>query len=85
MADHITVRYRAQLAAFTGLTEEQFEAATVRDVLRHIREGFGAEAEKKAKTMLIVVNGESVLQLRHFKTALHGGDVVSFLPICGGG
>jgi molybdopterin converting factor small subunit len=35
--------------------------------------------------MLIAVNGERILHLRHFGTALRDGDVVAFLPICGGG
>jgi molybdopterin converting factor small subunit len=35
--------------------------------------------------MLIVVNGQSILMLKHFKTILNDGDEVSFLPICGGG
>jgi molybdopterin converting factor small subunit len=81
----ITVRYRAHLAALTKTAGEQLEAATVKDVLRHINERFGAAAGKTAKTMLIVINGESILHLKHFKTALRDGDEVSFLPICGGG
>ena len=81
----VTVKYRAHLATLTKIAAEQIEAATVKDILRHIKTGFGAEAEKLAKTMLIVVNGESILQLAHFKTALQEGDEVSFLPICGGG
>jgi len=81
----VSVKYRAHLATLTGIAGEQVEAATVKDVLRHVKLSFGAEAEKSAKTMLIVVNGESILQLSHFKTALQNGDEVSFLPICGGG
>ena len=81
----ITVKYRAHLAALTKIADETVEAATVKDVLRHIKGRFGAEAEKNAKTMLIVVNGQSILQLAHLKTVLKDGDEVSFLPICGGG
>ena len=81
----ITVKYRAHLAKLTETTAEQIEATTVKDVLRHIKTRFGAEAGKHAKAMLVVVNGESILQLSHFKTALADGDEVSFLPICGGG
>jgi MoaD family protein len=85
MAQQVKVRYRSQLAELTGIAEERLEAATVKDILKSIGERFGREAEKKAKTMLIVVNSESILQLRHFKSALRDGDEVSFLPICGGG
>ena len=81
----VTVRYRAHLATLTKIAEEHIEAAAVKDVLDHIKTRFSAEAAKLAKTMLIVVNGESILQLKHFKTALQEGDEISFLPICGGG
>jgi len=81
----VNVKYRSHLADFTKTAGEALEAATVKDVLHHIKTQFGAEAEKEAKTMLIVVNGHSVLHLAHFKTALKDGDEVSFLPICGGG
>jgi len=74
----VTVKYRAHLATLAGIAAEQIDAATVKDVLRHIKARFGAEAEKQAKTMLIAVNGESVLHLSHFKTALRDGDEVSF-------
>ena len=81
----VTVKYRSHLAELTKTAAESLEASTVKDVLRHIKAQFSAEAEKEAKTMLIAVNGQSVLHLGHFKTALKDGDEVSFLPICGGG
>jgi len=81
----IKARYRSQLAQLAGTTAEQVEAAAVKDVLRHIKERYGDEAVKTAKTMLITVNGESILHLGHFKTPLREGDEVSFLPVCGGG
>ena len=81
----VLIKYRAQLAALTKIENESMEAAKVMDVLRHIKVRFGAQAEKLAKTMLIVVNGQSILLLSRFNTALKDGDEVSFLPICGGG
>ena len=81
----INVKYRANLAVLTKTVSEEIEAANVKDVLRHIKKRFGTEAEKLAKTMLIVVNGQSILLFKHFKTALKDGDEISFLPICGGG
>ena len=57
----ITVKYRAHLATLTGTATEQIETTTVKDVLRHVKGRFGAEAEKQARVMLIVVNGESIL------------------------
>ena len=82
----VNVKYRSQhLAELAGAAREEMEAATVKDVLRNIKARCGAEAEKSAKSMLIAVNGESILHLRHYQTALREGDEVSFLPICGGG
>ena len=81
----VKVRYRAHLADITKNGEEMVEAATVKDVMRHIGKCFGPDAEKAAKAMIVAVNGESILLLNHFGTALNEGDEISFLPICGGG
>ena len=82
----VKVKYRSRdLANIAGAAWEEMEAATVKDILRNIRVRYGAEAEKSAKAMLIALNGESILCLQHYQTALHEGDEVSFLPICGGG
>jgi len=81
----IDIRYRSYLAKLTETERETIEASNIKDVLRHIKKNFGADAEKLAKTMLIVVNGQTILQLSHFKTALKDGDEVSFLPVCCGG
>jgi MoaD family protein len=81
----ITVKYRAALTELTKIAGESIDAENVQDVLNHIKENYGAKTEKLAKTMLIVVNGQSILQLGHFKTVLQNEDEVSFLPICGGG
>ena len=82
----VKVKYRSQhLAELAGTSLEEMEATTVKDILRNIKVRCGAEAEKSAKSMLIAVNGESILHLRRYKTALQAGDEVAFLPICGGG
>ena len=82
----VKVKYRSRyLADIAGAAWEEMEAATVKDILRNMRVRYGAEAEKSAKAMLIAVNGESILHLRCYQTALHEGDEVSFMPICGGG
>ena len=81
----ISVKYRAKLAALTKVASESIDAVNVKDVLKHIKNHFGAEAEKLAKTMLIVVNGQSTILLKAYKTMLKDGDEVGFLPICGGG
>jgi len=82
---NIIVKYRAQLSALTKIDNESISVKNINDVLRHIKNQFGTHAGKMAKTMLIVVNGQSILHLKHFKTILSDGDEVSFLPICGGG
>ena len=81
----ITVKYRGELSELTGVSAESISAATVSDVLKHIKKGYGADACKSAKRMLIAVNGKSILLLKNEKTVLYDGDTVSFLPICGGG
>jgi len=81
----ITVRYRAQLAELTKTASEIIDAVNIKGILNQIKKQYGAEAEKLSKTMLIVVNGQSILLLKHYKTVLKDGDEVSFLPICGGG
>jgi molybdopterin synthase sulfur carrier subunit len=83
--EKVLVKYRGHLAALTGIAEETFEAADVEDVLRAIRKVHGPEAEKAARAMLIALNGESILLLKRFKTAVKEGDVISFFPLCAGG
>ena len=83
--NRVLVKYRAQLAALTGIAEETVEARDVEALLRFIGKSHGREAEKCARAMLITLNGESILLLRRFKTSLREGSVVSFFPLCGGG
>ncbi len=82
---NITVKYRGDLAEFTGKSAENLTANSVFDVLKHIKRTFGNDAHKAAKRMIIAVNGKSILLLKNEKTALKDGDTVSVLPICGGG
>ena len=81
----VTVRYRGRLASLAGTGEEIMEAADVEGLLKAISERHGREAEKTARTMIIALNGENILLLRHYKTPLKDGDVLSFFPLCAGG
>jgi MoaD family protein len=81
----IRIKYRAKLSALTGVTEETIEAVDVEGALKAIRGKYGREAEKAARSMLIAVNGESILLLRRYKTPLKEGDVVNFFPLSAGG
>jgi len=81
----IRVIYRGHLIPLTGVAEESLEAEDVEGVLRNIRGRHGREAEKTARAMLIALNGESILLLRRYKTALNDGDTLSFFPLCAGG
>jgi len=81
----VRVKYRGHLAALTGIAEETIEAGDVEAVLRSIRERCGRDTEKAARTMLIAVNGESILLLKRYKTQLKEGDVLNFFPLCAGG
>ena len=81
----ITVEYRGALAELCGRRTEQGAFATAAEVLRHVKQAYGAPAWKEAKKMLVTVDGTSILLLQTWKTRLHDGQTISFLPICGGG
>ena len=81
----ILIKYRGQLTSLTGMQEESLEADNVKSVLKSIRQRHGREAEKTARAMLIALNGESILLLKHYKTVLKDGDIISFFPLCAGG
>ena len=81
----IKVKYRGNLASLTGIAEESLEARDVRAVIKSIRRRYGPEAGKAARAMLIALNGESILLLNRYRTALKEGDVLSFFPIAAGG
>ena len=81
----IEVKYRGHLATMTGIAEETIEADDVNGLLKAIRKRYGPEADKAARSMLIALNGESILLLKRFKTALKNGDKISFFPLCAGG
>lgn len=81
----ITVIYRAEMQTYTHCETEQLPPCRVSDVLKHIRKTYGRDAEKHAKSMLIVVDGESILIKQVFRTEIRDGQSLSFLPVCGGG
>jgi molybdopterin synthase sulfur carrier subunit len=82
----IKITYWGHLADLAGRKEDAVTGAeTVRDVLTHVKAAYGKDAEKAAKTMLITVNGKSILRTGLYKTKVEAGDGVSFLPICAGG
>lgn len=81
----ITATYKQELSERMGAKSEQYEADTVRDVLRQIRERHGKESYKAAKSMLITVNGLSISKEHHYSTRLADGDVVGFFPLAAGG
>jgi len=81
----VTIKYRADLLNAIKKENESIDAASIKDVLLYVKKQYGSDAQKLAKKMLIVVNGQSILMLKHYKTILKNGDEVSFLPICGGG
>ena len=80
-----TLIYRAHLERLTGKREERIEAARVSDAIAHIRQTYGKQASKDAQRMFITVNRKILDRQTMFNTPLRDGDVVSFLPIAGGG
>ena len=88
--NEVQVKYRGHLAELTGAVgdtfeADNFEALNIEGLLKCLRKRYGKEAEKHARTMIIALNGESILLLKHYRTALKNGDVVSFFPLCAGG
>ena len=81
----IHVCYRGPLMEATGVESEALSVNTVRDIIKHIKGKYGADAEKVAKAMLIAIDGESILLRKSFATKLTEGETVQFFPICGGG
>ena len=81
----VNVKYRGALAELTGKPRETINALNVKGVLRYIESTYGKAPLKAAKTMLITVNGESIVLLKSYNTLLAEGDELAFYPICGGG
>jgi MoaD family protein len=80
-----TIRYYAPLRAIAQKESEETELSSVKDVLDYIQKAYGKEAYLAAKSALIVVNDVSIGLFQGAKTPLSDGDVIGFLPVCGGG
>jgi MoaD family protein len=80
-----TIRYFAPIRGVVHKETEETDLATVRDVLDYIKTAYGKEAFKAAQSSLIVVNDVSIGLMNGKRTALNDGDVIGFLPLCGGG
>lgn len=80
-----TIRYYAPIRAIVKRETEETDLGSVQDVLAYIRSVYGKEAYVAAKSALIVINDVSIGLYRGMKTTLNDGDVLGFLPVCGGG
>lgn len=80
-----TIRYYAPLRAMLQKETEETDANNVREVLAYIKSWYGKDALKAAESALIVVNDVSIGLFDGKKTLLKDGDVIGFLPLCGGG
>jgi molybdopterin converting factor small subunit len=80
-----TIRYYAPIRAMAQKESEVTELGSVKDVLGYIKVTYGKDAYKAAKSALIVVNDVSIGLFQGVKTILNDGDVIGFLPVCGGG
>ena len=79
------IRYYAPIRALVQKETEETELSSVKDVLDYIHKTYGKEAFVAAKSSLIVVNDVSIGLSQGKKTPLNDGDVIGFLPVCGGG
>lgn len=80
-----TIRYYAPIRGVVKKESEETKLGSVGDVLVYIKKTYGKEAYKAAKSSLIVVNDVSIGLFQGKKTPLSDGDVIGFLPVCGGG
>jgi MoaD family protein len=80
-----TIRYYAPIRAMVQKESEETELGSVKDVLNYVKTAYGKEAYKAANSALIVVNDVSIGLSQGVKTELKNGDVIGFLPVCGGG
>ncbi len=80
-----TIHYYAPIRAIVKKEFEETELSSVKDVLDYIQRTYGKEAHTAAKSSLIVVNDVSIGLSQGKKTPLNDGDVIGFLPVCGGG
>ena len=80
-----TIRYYAPIRALVKRETEETELSSVKEVLDYIHKAYGQEAFIAAKSALIVVNDVSIGLSHGKKTPLNDGDVIGFLPVCGGG
>lgn len=80
-----TIRYYAPIRGIVHKEAEETELSSVQEVLDYIGNHYGKEALRMAKSALIVVNDVSIALSHGKKTPLQDGDVVGFLPVCGGG
>ena len=81
----ITLRYYAPLRGIVKKESEEAELHSVKDTLAYLEQTYGKDALRCAKSALIVVNDVSIAQYQGMKTPLNDGDVIGFLPVCGGG
>ena len=80
-----TIRYYAPIRATVQKETEETELGSVKEVLSYVKSTYGADAFAMAKSALIVINGVSIGLYDGTKTKLNDGDVIGFLPVCGGG
>ncbi len=79
------VIYFGNLKKLTETKEENLDGEDIKAVLKAIKDKYGKETYKIAKTSHIVVNEENASSLSGFKTKIGAEDIVRFLPVCGGG
>ncbi len=82
----INLKYLGPLYKKTGKKEDEFEKVNnIKALLNEIKKKYDNETYKIAKSSLILINGENIGNEDGFKTKLSDGDVVKFVPVCGGG
>lgn len=82
---NVILKYRGDIAEKINITKELAMGDDIADILDYIKKLYGKDVYKKAKSMLITINGESIINREVYKTKLSDGDEISFFPLSAGG
>ncbi len=81
----VTVKYHGMFVKKIGTASESFESGSIKDLLKQLKVKYGKEVYSYAKMSYILVNDINVSNENGYKTKLVSGDIIQFLPVCGGG
>ncbi len=79
------IKYYGMLVNISKVEAEEFDCKKVSSLLKMFKAKYGNEFYKSAKMSYILINDVNASTLNGYNTKLSEGDIVKFLPVCGGG